>query len=75
MKVKARKQRDEVTSKLSALYTENEALRTMMAQLAEALEEARLTLEVMQGRGSSVGLTLAIIDRALAAHRKQGGEV
>lgn len=46
-----------------------------VAKLAEALEEARLTLEVMQGRGSSVGLTLAIIDRALAAYRKQGGDL
>lgn len=43
--------------------------------LVEALEEARLTLEVMQGRGSSAGLTLAIIDRALAAYRTQGGDV
>lgn len=39
--------------------------------LVEALKEARLTLEVMQGRGSSVGLTLAIIDHALAPHHKQ----
>lgn len=60
---------------IEPLKTENESLRTMMFQLAEALEEARLTLEVMQGRGSSVGLTLAIIDRALAAHRKREGGV
>lgn len=42
-----------------------------VSALVGALEEARLTLEVMQGRGSSVELTLAIIDRALDAHRKQ----
>lgn len=35
-------------------------------ELLEALEEARLTLEVVQGRGSSVKLTLDIIDRAIA---------
>lgn len=45
-----------------------------VAGLVEALEEARLTLHVMQGRGSSVELTLAIIDRALATHRERGAE-
>lgn len=42
----------------------------VVSALVEALEEARLTLDVLRGRGSSVTLTLAIIDRALAAYRK-----
>lgn len=45
-----------------------------VTQLVEALEEAKLTIEVLQGRGNSAGVTLSIIDRALAPYRK-GGEV
>lgn len=39
------------------------------------VEDARLTLKAMQGRGLSPGITMTIIDQALAAHRKQGGDL
>ena len=38
--------------------------------LVEALEDARLTIKALQGRGNSAGLTLSIIDRALTAYHK-----
>lgn len=44
----------------------NARLIAAAPELLEALEEARLTLEVVQGRGSSVKLTLDIIDKAIA---------
>ena len=57
---------------IEPLKAENEALRALMVGLVEALEDARLTLKVMQGRGSIPRITISTIDQALAAYHKQG---
>ena len=56
--------------RLHALYTTLQPVPDA-AGLVEALREAELTLELLQGRGSSVKLTLSIIERALAAYRNE----